>query len=78
MFSLMNMWTLCTCGQLLGNRTHIVVASYRPSMLVSGVRFPVCALLCACIRHPDETELVDDVLRPSTVEESRLPSGPVA
>ena len=25
------------------HRTHSVVASYKPSMLVTGVRFPVCA-----------------------------------
>ena len=78
MFSLMNMWTLCTCGQLLGNRKHSVVASYKPSMLVTGVRFPVCALLCACIWCSCSTDLLDGVLGLSAVVEPRLTIGPVA
>ena len=31
------------------NRTHSVVASYKPSMLVTGARFPVCAFPCLCV-----------------------------
>jgi hypothetical protein len=36
-------------GKNFGNCTHSVVASYKPSMLVTGVRFPVCAFACLCV-----------------------------
>ena len=78
MLNLMKTRTLCTCGQVLGNRTHSVVASYKPSMLVTGVRFPVCAFLCACIWSPCEADPLDGMLGLSAVMEPRLTIGPVA
>ena len=38
-------------GRNFGNCTHSVVASYKPSMLVTGARFPVCAFPCRCVSN---------------------------
>ena len=46
-------FALCDELLLVSHCTHSVVASYKPSMLVTGVRFPVCAsLLMGAVTWP--------------------------
>ena len=54
--SLVCLWRWLNCiYQDTFNSTHSVVASYKPSMLVTWVRFPVCAFCCGPPRQAKKT-----------------------